>query len=70
VLRVGDCAVFASCAGEWNKNSTYIGKITKFWETAGREEMTVRVSWFYRPDETKGLKKPVPKVRSHEFSFI
>ncbi|CAG0914883.1 unnamed protein product [Notodromas monacha] len=56
-IRVGDCAVFRTGDPD---SRPYIGRILQFWEACGKRSMSVRVSWFYRPDETKGLASSIP----------
>ncbi|XP_067672870.1 trinucleotide repeat-containing gene 18 protein-like isoform X1 [Haliotis asinina] len=52
-INVGDCAVFKSTG---RPNLPFIGRIQSMWEAWGGQ-MTVKVKWFYHPEETKGGKK-------------
>ncbi len=54
-LQVGDCAVFLSTG---RPHLPYIGRIESLWEAWGGN-MTVKVKWFYHPEETKGGKRLV-----------
>ncbi|XP_060802959.1 BAH and coiled-coil domain-containing protein 1 isoform X2 [Amyelois transitella] len=54
VLHVGDAAVFLSTG---RPDRPYIGCIESLFETRGA--MTVRVKWFYHPEETTGLTAPL-----------
>lgn len=51
-IMVGDSAVFLSTGRD---NCPYIGKIESLWAGWGGQ-MTVKVKWFYHPEETKGGK--------------
>lgn len=53
VSQVGDCAVFVSTG---RPHLPYIGRIDSMWESWGGQ-MTVKVKWFYHPEETRGGKK-------------
>lgn len=58
-LQVGDSAVFLSTGRD---NCPYVGRIESLWASWGGQ-MTVRVKWFYHPEETKGGKQLAhPKV--------
>lgn len=52
-IKVGDCAVFVSTG---RPHLPYIGRIDSMWESWGGQ-MTVKVKWFYHPEETRGGKK-------------
>lgn len=52
-IKVGDCAVFLSTG---RPHLPYIGRIDSMWESWGGQ-MTVKVKWFYHPEETRGGKK-------------
>lgn len=63
--QVGDCAVFLSTG---RPNLPFIGRIESMWEAWGGQ-MTVKVKWFYHPEETKGGKKLAdPRVSVTEFT--
>jgi len=49
-LRVGDCAVFLSSG---RADLPYVGRIELLWQSWGGS-MTVKVRWFYHPEETCG----------------
>lgn len=53
IFQVGDCAVFLSTG---RPHLPYIGRIDSMWESWGGQ-MTVKVKWFYHPEETRGGKK-------------
>lgn len=50
VLQVGDCAVFLSAG---RPDRPYVGRIELLWQSWGGS-MTVKVRWFYHPEETCG----------------
>ncbi|XP_025091338.1 serine-rich adhesin for platelets-like isoform X3 [Pomacea canaliculata] len=52
-IMVGDSAVFLSTGRD---NCPYVGRIESLWASWGGQ-MTVRVKWFYHPEETKGGKQ-------------
>ena len=54
VLRLGDCAVFLTVG---RPQLPYIGRIEALFESPRAASATVRVKWFYHPEETKGGKK-------------
>ena len=49
-FKVGDCAVFLSSG---RPDRPYVGRIELLWESWGGS-MTVKVRWFYHPEETCG----------------
>ena len=53
VEQVGESAVFLSIG---RPNLPYVGRIESLWESWGGH-MTVKVKWFYHPEETKGGKR-------------
>ena len=65
ILRVGDCAVFLSSG---RADRPYVGRIELLWQSWGGS-MTVKVRWFYHPEETCGgrrvsnLKIPVCSLK-------
>lgn len=50
ILQVGDCAVFLSAG---RPDRPYVGRIELLWQSWGGS-MTVKVRWFYHPEETCG----------------
>lgn len=52
-VMVGESAVFLSTG---RPNLPYVGRIESLWESWGGQ-MTVKVKWFYHPEETKGGKR-------------
>ncbi|EFX76319.1 hypothetical protein DAPPUDRAFT_322503 [Daphnia pulex] len=50
IIRVGDCAVFLSAG---RPDRPYVGRIELLWQSWGGS-MTVKVRWFYHPEETCG----------------
>jgi hypothetical protein len=50
VQQVGDCAVFLSAG---RPDRPYVGRIELLWQSWGGS-MTVKVRWFYHPEETCG----------------
>ena len=52
-LRLGECAVFLTVG---RPNLPYIGRIESLFETRAGQA-TVKVKWFYHPEETKGGKR-------------
>ena len=48
--KVGDCAVFLSSG---RADLPYVGRIELLWQSWGGS-MTVKVRWFYHPEETCG----------------
>ena len=66
-IAVGDCAVFLSAG---LPDRPYVGKIKALWETTSGQ-MLVQVAWFYHPEETCGLDRPLaePKVRGGRGGF-
>ncbi|CAH1391515.1 unnamed protein product, partial [Nezara viridula] len=57
VISVGDCAVFVSTG---RPDRPFIGHIESFWQYQMKKNMTVRVSWFYHPEETIGCPDKLP----------
>lgn len=57
IISVGDCAVFVSTG---RPDRPFIGHIESFWQYQMKKNMTVRVSWFYHPEETIGCPDKLP----------
>ncbi|XP_037069589.1 protein winged eye-like [Pollicipes pollicipes] len=62
-ISVGDCAVFLSAG---LPDRPYVGRIHALWEaTSG--QMLVQVAWFYHPEETCGLDRPLNEPKGGLF---
>ncbi|KAF0287964.1 Protein winged eye [Amphibalanus amphitrite] len=62
-IAVGDCAVFLSAG---LPDRPYVGRIQALWETTSGQ-MLVQVAWFYHPEETCGLDRPLAEPKGGLF---
>lgn len=62
VIKIGDCAVFLSTG---RPHLPYVGRIDSLWQS-GNGNMTVKVKWFYHPEETKSQ----PALVAPQVNFI
>lgn len=68
--QVGDCAVFLSAG---RSDRPYVGRVELLWQSWGGS-MTVKVRWFYHPEETCGGRRlaqlQIPVNVAKDFELI